>query len=150
MQNLKETDLCFQKWHEECGKFSLEHLKVSKMELWWDAFIQGRKSMSLKFTGELCVMAMKNDSKLEKELTCYFKIDMRNWRILTRALGNLKKLHFKENLKKLPFKGLLLTKVCNVWAKKYRGVMLDGTEDWCRIWRKLDLCSEEELCLTSI
>ena len=50
MQNLKETDLCFQKWHEECGKFSLEHLKVSKMELWWDAFIQGRKRMSLKFT----------------------------------------------------------------------------------------------------
>ena len=70
--------------------------------------------MSLKFTGELCVMAMKNDSKLEEELTCYFKIDMRNLRILTRALENLKKLHFKENLKKLPFKGLLLTKVYNV------------------------------------
>ena len=32
--------------------------------------------MSLKFTEELCVMAMKDDEKFE-ELTC-FKIDIRN------------------------------------------------------------------------
>ena len=35
--------------------------------------------MSLKFTGELCVMTMKNDAKIDEELTCQFKIDMRNW-----------------------------------------------------------------------
>ena len=34
--------------------------------------------MSLKFTGEFCVMTMKNDTKFEEELTCQFKIDMRN------------------------------------------------------------------------
>ena len=37
--------------------------------------------MSLKFTGELCVMimkTMKKDAKFEKELTCQFKTDMRN------------------------------------------------------------------------
>ena len=34
--------------------------------------------MSLKFTGELCVMRMKNDAKFEEELTCQFKIDMRS------------------------------------------------------------------------
>ena len=34
--------------------------------------------MSLKFTGELCVMTMKNDAKIEEELTCQFKIDMKN------------------------------------------------------------------------
>ena len=34
--------------------------------------------MSSKFTGELYVMTMKNDTKIEKELTCQFKIDMRN------------------------------------------------------------------------
>ena len=34
--------------------------------------------MSLKFTGELCVMKMKNDAKTEKELTCQFKINMKN------------------------------------------------------------------------
>ena len=34
--------------------------------------------MNLKFTGELCVVIMKNDEKIEKELTCQFKIDLRN------------------------------------------------------------------------
>ena len=40
-------------------------------------FIQSRKCMSLKFTGELCVMTMKNDAKFEEELACQLKIDMR-------------------------------------------------------------------------
>ena len=34
--------------------------------------------MSLQFTGELCVMTVKNDAKFEEELICQFKIDMRN------------------------------------------------------------------------
>ena len=34
--------------------------------------------MSLKFAEELSVMTMKNDTKIEEELTCRFKIDMRN------------------------------------------------------------------------
>ena len=34
--------------------------------------------MSLKFTGEFCVMTLKNDAKFEEELTCQFKIDMTN------------------------------------------------------------------------
>ena len=41
-------------------------------------FIQIRKYMSLKLTGELCVMTMKNDTKFEEDLPCQFKIDMRN------------------------------------------------------------------------
>ena len=34
--------------------------------------------MSLKLRGAFCVMTMKNDAKFEIELTCDFKIDMRN------------------------------------------------------------------------
>ena len=34
--------------------------------------------MSLKFTGEICVMTMKNDTKFEEELNCQFKIDNKN------------------------------------------------------------------------
>ena len=70
--------LWFGKWNEEYGKYSPEHLKVSKLGLWWDPLIQNRKRMSLKSTEELCVMTMKNDAKFEEELTCHFKIDMRN------------------------------------------------------------------------
>ena len=33
--------------------------------------------MSLKFR-VLCVMTMKNDTNFEKELTCLFKIDIKN------------------------------------------------------------------------
>ena len=42
----RKIELWFGKWHEEFGRFSLEHLKVSKMGLWWDPFIQSRKCMS--------------------------------------------------------------------------------------------------------
>ena len=34
--------------------------------------------MSLRFTGELCVMRMKNGAKIEEELTSQFKTDLRN------------------------------------------------------------------------
>ena len=33
--------------------------------------------MSLKFTGDLFVMSTEKDEKLEEELTCHFKLDMR-------------------------------------------------------------------------
>ena len=74
----RKTDLCFGKWHEEYGKFSPDHLKVSKLGFWWDPLIRSRKSWSLKSTEELCVMTMKNDPKFEEKLTCHFKTDMRN------------------------------------------------------------------------
>ena len=35
--------------------------------------------MSLKFTEKLCIMTMKNDKKIEEQLTCRFKIIMRNF-----------------------------------------------------------------------
>ena len=60
----RKIDLLLGKW-QEFGKFSPEHLKVSKLELWWDPFAQSRKCMTLKFTEELCVMTMKNDTKIE-------------------------------------------------------------------------------------
>ena len=51
---------------------------MSKLELGWDASVQSRKRMTLKFTEELCIMAMKNNAKFEEELTCNFKTYMRN------------------------------------------------------------------------
>ena len=65
----RKTDLWFEKWHQKFGKFPPEHSKESKLELWWDPCVQSIKCMSLKFTEELCV----------EELTCRFKIDMRNF-----------------------------------------------------------------------
>ena len=74
----KKTDLLFEERLEKFGRFSPEHLKVSKLGLWWDPFVQSRKGMTLKFTEELCVITMKNNAKFEEELTCHFKTDIRN------------------------------------------------------------------------
>ena len=74
----RKTDFCLQKWHEQFEKLSPEHLKVSKLGLWWDSFAQSWKCMSLSFTGELCVMRMKNGAKIEEELTSQSKTDMNN------------------------------------------------------------------------
>ena len=74
----RKTDLWFEKWHDEYGKFSPEHLQVSKLGLWWDPLIQNRRRMTLKSTEEFCVTTMNNDAKFEEDLACHFKIDTRN------------------------------------------------------------------------
>ena len=90
----RKTDQWFKKRHEKFGKFSPEHLKVSKLELWWDPFVQSRKCMSLKFTEELCVMKMKNDTNIEVEMTRRFKINMRNFTNIDPTTQKSKKFVF--------------------------------------------------------
>ena len=68
-------------------------------------FIQSRKSMTLNFREEICVIRMKNVAKFEEELTCQFKIDMRNLTNFDSSTQNLKNLNFNE---------LLSTKVYNL------------------------------------
>ena len=90
----RKTYLWFKKGNEELGKFLPEHSRVSKLGLWWSSFVQSRKFMSLKFTEEICVIAIKNDAKSEEELACHSKLTWKIWRVLTRQLENLKKLLF--------------------------------------------------------
>ena len=72
-------------------------------------------------------MTLKNDAKFEEQLTCRFKIDMRNWRILTQAPESLKNVHLNV---------LHLSKVYIVWAKK---VQRSWHRRLCKIWRGIDL-----------
>ena len=125
----QKTDLWFEIWHKEFGKFSPQHLKLSKLGLWWGSFVQSRKCMSLKFTEELCVMTMKNDAKFEEELFVVSKFTWGIWRILTGAL---------EYLKKLLFNWFLWPKYIMFELKKWRRVMLDGNEDYAyALWLML-------------
>ena len=131
MQNLKKNWLVVWKMTWVIWEiFTKSTRKISKLGLWWDLFMESRKCMNLKFTEELYTTTMKNDTKFEKELTCRFKIDTTIWRIFIWILECLKNVHFN---------GLLLTKV---WAKNVqrRYVWWNWTEDWCKIWRKIDLC----------
>ena len=90
----KGIDFSFENWQKEFGKFWREHLKMSKLELWWDPFVQSAKCMSLKFTEELRVMIRKNDTKNEEELTCRFKIHIRNFTNLDQSTQKSKKCVF--------------------------------------------------------
>ena len=62
------------------------------------------------------------------------KLTWESWQILTRELKSLKNVHFNE---------LVLTKLYNIWAKKYRWVMFDCTQDWYKVWRKTGLCFQK-------
>ena len=78
MQNLKENGLSLSKMTWGIWEIFTRALESLEIWTWWDSFIQSRECMSLKFTGELFVMTMKKKyAKLEEELTCHFKIDMR-------------------------------------------------------------------------
>ena len=66
-------------WKMTWGIWQIEHFKVSRLVLSWDTFVQSRKLMNQKFTKELCVITLKNDEKSEEELTCRFKINIRNF-----------------------------------------------------------------------
>ena len=71
-------------WRKIDSGFNTSNLEKFHQSTWksqnWD--LDGifsskvRKCMSLQCTGELFVMAMKNDAKMEEELTCHFKIGM--------------------------------------------------------------------------
>ena len=110
--------------------------KVSKLVLSWDPFVQSTKCKGWKFTDELCVMTMKNGEKSEEELTCRFKIDIRNltnfysstwvWKIYTLM-------------------GCFWPKYIIFERKKYRGDIFHETRQWCKIWRKLSCGSENDM-----
>ena len=70
-------------------------------------------------------MALKSDAKFKEKLTCDFKFDISN-------LVNFHPISQNSN-------GLFLSKVYEVWAKKYRGVISHDTEQWWKIWKTLTL-----------
>ena len=76
------------------GKFSPEHSKVPKFELWRDPFVQSRKCMGLKYTKELCVMKIKKDTEIAGELACRFTNDMRNFTNFHLSTRKSKKFFF--------------------------------------------------------
>ena len=130
-----KTNLLLGKWNEQFGKFSPEHSKVPKLELWWDPFVQSRKYMGLKYTLELCVMKMKNDTEIGGKLACRFTMTWGTSQILTWAL---------ESLKSFCFNWLLVTKVYIAWVTKVQRSYLSWhwrvmpilKKKWLVVWKK--------------
>ena len=55
----RKTDQWFEKGHEKFGKFSPEYLKVPKLGLWWDPFVQSRNTQYFYFSVILLIRFWK-------------------------------------------------------------------------------------------
>ena len=134
IQNLKKNWLVVWKMTWGICQISPGHLKVSKLGLWWEPFIQSRKCMSLKFTEEICVLCLDNRKrcKIWREIDLQFQ----NW---YEEFDDFWPEHSKVS-KICALMGSFWSKYIMFELKKYGRVMFDDTENWCNIWRKTDLC----------
>ena len=130
-----KSDATFE--HEEFGKFSPVHSKVSKLELWWDPLVQSRKCMRLKLTEKLFYVSWqwRIIEKLKRKRLAVCKLTWGTSQILTRAL---------ESQKNLCFNWLLVTNFFVVWATKvprsylswHWRVMEILKKNWLVVWKK--------------
>ena len=112
MQNLKKNWLVVWKITWGIWQIFITTLGSVKIGTFMGSFCPKYKMHELKIYKGVCVMTLKNDAKFEEELTCRFKIDMRNLR------------NFDPSTRK-PQK-------CALWLvpfdlKKYRGVIFHDT-----------------------
>ena len=64
-----------------------------------------------------------------------------SFQIWHEKFGKFSSNHHK--VRKCHFDWLFLSKVYEVWAKKYTGVIFHDTEQWCKIWINPDLVAWE-------
>ena len=80
-------------------------------------------------------MKLKSDAKFGEELTCHIKIDMRNLTNFDLEYSKASKIYISMSS--------CWPKYIMYDLKKYRRVVFDSTVDWCKMWRKTDLCFQK-------
>ena len=89
-----------------------------------------------------CLKLKMYELKIYREIMCHDNEEWcKNWREIDFVSSKMTWGIWHEHSK--------ISKICTLmgcfWPKymfelkKYRGVMFDGTEDWCKVWRKIDL-----------
>ena len=105
----RKTDLYFQKWHEEFGTSSLQHIwKTKNWDFYWVLSFKVQNVWAKNLHGSYVSWQWRMIQNLKRNWLVSSKLTWGVWRLLIRAL---------KNLKNLDFNGLLLTKLYNVWAK---------------------------------
>ena len=128
----RKTDFSFQKWLEEFGKFSPEHVRKSKnLDFYW-VLLSKVEIYELKIYRE--VMCHENEEwcKIWKGID----FSIQNWH---EEFDQFWPEHSKIS-KISTLMSCFWQKYIMFETKKYRGVMSDYTEEWCKIWSKTDLC----------
>ena len=130
------TEDCCKIWRKaEFGKFSPEHLKVSKLRLWLDSFIQSYKIYELRiYRGVIC-----HDNEKRCKIGRGIDLSFQSWH---EDFDEFWPDHSKIS-KICTLMGCLWPKYIMFEFKKYRGVMSGGTEYWCKIWRNTDFCFQK-------
>ena len=99
----RKTGLYFLKWHEEFDKFSPKHVQKSKnWDFYWVLLSKIENVWAQNLQGSYVLPEWRMRQNLNRTWLVNSKLIWGIWRILTRALENLKNLNFNE---------LLLTKV---------------------------------------
>ena len=129
------NDLSFQNWHEEFDEFWPEHSKVSKICPLMGFFYSKWKMYELKiYRGVMCY-DIEEWSKNSKRNCLSFQ----KWH---EVFDEIWPKHLKASIIST-LMGSFWSKYITLELKKYRGVMFVDTEDWCKIWRKTDLCFQK-------
>ena len=127
MQNLKRN----LKNDKNLVNFDLSTKKPKNFALWLVPFVQSIYTKK-KYKGAY-FMTLRSRLKVEEKLTCGLENGMSN-------LANFHQNTWKSQ--NWYFHGILLLQVENEWATNYmsyRRVISNGTEEWWKIWREIDL-----------
>ena len=131
----------FLKSHEEFRKFSTEHVRKSKNWVFsWILLSKVENVWTWNLQGSYVSWEWRMTQNLKKNWLVNSKLTWVIGWILSRALKNFENLHFNE---------LFWPYYIMFELKKYRGVIFDCTEGWCKIQRKTDLYFlkwHEEFC----
>ena len=140
---------CTQDWYKVWRKTGLCFQKLT----WgiWQIFTRALESLQIgTLMASFCLRLKMYELKIYRGIMCHENEEWcKNWRGIDLSVQNWHEefdQFWPEPLKiskNLHFNGLLLTKVYIVSAKKYWGVMFDGTEYWFKIWRKNDFCFQK-------
>ena len=124
-------DLLFQNWHKEFDKLWLERLKVSKIFILMGSFWAKYILFELKKYRRIIFHETEEGYK-----TC------RGINLLFRNLHKKFDKFWSEHLevsKIFALMGFFWAKYILFGLKKYRGVIFHKTEEWYKIWRRIDL-----------
>ena len=105
----RKNDFCFQKYYEEFGKFSPEHLKVSNLDFDGILLSKVENVWAYNLQGTYLSWQRKKVQNWKRNWPFFSRL---RWGLCWNLTGAL------ENLKNLHFNGLSLIKVYNVWVKK--------------------------------
>ena len=131
MQNLKKNWHAVWKMTWRIWQIFTRALGSLKIGTLMGSFYPKLKMFQLKSYRRVMLWQWRIMQILKRNWLVVSKLAWAIWRILTQAL---------KSLKIWTLLGSFWTKYIMFQPKKCRGVMFDGTEDWCKIWRKTDLC----------